>query len=265
MTPTGAPVYDDRTMNRLIALSYSPWSEKARWALLHHGITFREVEYVPMLGMPWLRAATRRWSGRVTVPTLLAEGQVYMDSWEIARWAEAHGQGVPLFPTEHHADITQWNARSERVMSAGRALATRRTANDALAQTEALPDFIPGAVRGVARPIATIGVRYFTNKYDLATGTDAERVEAIRNELVTLREALAGAETLWGPFTFAELAMAMALQFVAPVEGRRPRLKPATRLCWTQPELAAEFADLVAWRDQLFERHQPRARAEPAA
>ena len=244
-------------MNRLIALSYSPWSEKARWTLRHHRIDFRETEYVPMLGMPWLRAMTGRWSGRVTVPTLLADGQVYMDSWEIARWAETNGHGAPLFPTEHAAAIAHWNDRSERVMSAGRALATRRTANDAGAQMEALPPFIPGGVRGLARPVAAAGIRYFTNKYDLAAGTDAERIEAIRNELLALREALAGAETLWGPFTFAELSMAMALQFVAPVEGRRPSLKPATRRCWTQAELAAEFPDLLAWRDALLARHQP--------
>ena len=61
-------------MNRLVALSYSPWSEKARWALLHHGVPFREIEYVPILGTPWLRWVARRASGRVTVPTLLIVG-----------------------------------------------------------------------------------------------------------------------------------------------------------------------------------------------
>ena len=35
-------------MNELYGLSYSPWTEKARWALLHHRILFRYVEHAPM-------------------------------------------------------------------------------------------------------------------------------------------------------------------------------------------------------------------------
>jgi glutathione S-transferase len=245
-------------MNRLIALSYSPWSEKARWALRHHGVPHREVEYVPMLGTPWLRFTTRRFSGRVTVPTLLSEsGEVVMDSCDIARWAEGRGQGAPLFPAEHLDAILHWNDRSERILAAGRALATRRTSDDADAQLEALPAFIPGAVRNLARPMAQMGVRYFTLKYDTGTGTEAERLEGIHNELLALRQALSGGDTLWGPFTFAELSMAVALQFVEPVEGHRPTLAPATRRCWRQPELAREFADLLAWRDTVYARHQP--------
>jgi hypothetical protein len=34
-------------------------------------------------------------------------------------------------------------------------------------------------------------------------------------------------------------------------------MKPATRRTFTQPELAREFADLLAWRDAVFARHQP--------
>ena len=35
-------------MRTLYALPYSPWlSEKARWALDHHGIAYREVMYAP--------------------------------------------------------------------------------------------------------------------------------------------------------------------------------------------------------------------------
>lgn len=35
------------------------------------------------------------------------------------------------------------------------------------------------------------------------------------------------------------------------------RLGPATRAVWTQPALAAEFADLLAWRDGLYAAHRP--------
>jgi glutathione S-transferase len=50
--------------------------------------------------------------------------------------------------------------------------------------------------------------------------------------------------------------MAVLLQAVAPVADRYIRLGPATRQVWSQPELAAEFADLIAWRDTLYERHR---------
>ncbi len=37
---------------------------------------------------------------------------------------------------------------------------------------------------------------------------------------------------------------------------KRQRLKPATRRIWTNEPLAAEFADLVQWRDELLARHR---------
>ena len=244
-------------MHRLVALSYSPWSEKARWALLHHRVPFRETEYVPMIGVPLLRAFTRRWTGRVTVPAFRADsGELLTDSWEIARWAEAHGQGEPLFPAEHLAGIEAWNAASERIMAAGRALATRRVAGDSEALLEAVPGFVP---RSLARPLGEAGVRYFIGKYGLDAGTEAERTEAIRHELLRWRAALGGSDSVAGAFTYAEVAMAVALQFVKPAESRRPRLRPATARCWTLPVVAAELADLLSWRDRVLARHQPPA------
>jgi glutathione S-transferase len=50
--------------------------------------------------------------------------------------------------------------------------------------------------------------------------------------------------------------MASALQGVSAVADDYIPLGPATRAVWTQPELAAEFSDLVAWRDRLYERHR---------
>lgn len=242
-------------MHRLVALSYSPWSEKARWALLHHRVPFRETEYVPMVGVPMLRAFTGRWRGRVTVPAFRTDGgEVLTDSWDIARWAEAHGQGTPLFPSEHLPAIEAWNAASERVMAAGRALTTRRVAADREALLEAVPGFVPKALAG---PLGESGVGYFMRKYGLDAGSEAERTETIRHELKSWRAALGGSDTLAGALTHAEVAMALALQFVKPATAGRPRLKPATARCWTLPELSAEFADLLDWRDRLLANHQP--------
>jgi glutathione S-transferase len=37
-------------MIELVAVPYSPWSEKARWALDHHALPYRETAYQPLIG-----------------------------------------------------------------------------------------------------------------------------------------------------------------------------------------------------------------------
>ena len=42
-------------MPTLVGLAYSPWTQKARWALTHHGVPHDFESYVPTLGEPKLR------------------------------------------------------------------------------------------------------------------------------------------------------------------------------------------------------------------
>src|SRR5687768_3084143 len=100
-------------MQTLVGLSYSPWSEKARWALDHHHIPFTYEEYVPMLGEPALRLRLRKAFGKVSVPVLIDGKESYGDSYEIARFAERTGKGKPLFGAERESQIAAWNERSE--------------------------------------------------------------------------------------------------------------------------------------------------------
>jgi hypothetical protein len=51
-----------------------------------------------------------------------------------------------------------------------------------------------------------------------------------------------------GPEKFAAM--------VRPVRNAFIRLGPATRAAWTTPSLEARFADLLAWRDALYEKHR---------
>jgi glutathione S-transferase len=53
------------------------------------------------------------------------------------------------------------------------------------------------------------------------------------------------------------------MQGISPVDDRFVKLGPATRAAWTQAPLAAEYADLVAWRDKVYER-QRRSGRNPA-
>ncbi len=241
-------------MPRLISLSYSPWSEKARWALDHHGIAYDETEYMPMLGEPGLRFVTRRFTGKVTVPVYLDGDAVLGDSLDIARHAERIGRGTPLFPAKHEAAIREWSARSEEALAAARAIVLAKT----LASDDAKRELLPKRLRALGlAPMAAVGLSFVARKYAAPIEQiDAQRA-IVRSVLVLLRSALGGKHHVVGDaLTYADIAMAAAVQIVKPVDDRFIRLKPATRLCWTDDALAAELTDIVAWRDTLYDAHR---------
>jgi glutathione S-transferase len=244
------------TMAQLIALHYSPWTEKARWALDHHHIPYRFEHYVPMLGEPILRLRTGRLTGPATVPVLIDGDAVIFDSFAIARHAERNGSGAPLFPTAHLAEITRWNDRADGALAAGRALVVTNIAASRAAQAESLPGFIPEAIRPALTGMAQLGVRYLALKYSISR--DLERAEArMATTLDELRAALDGrAYLLDGELTYADIAAAMVLQGVRPVSDAFIRVGPATRACWTTPALESRYADLLEWRDQLYAKHR---------
>ena len=232
---------------KLVAISYSPWSEKARWALDHHGLSYREERYLSVVDEPMMRLRLRRWRGKITIPILFATKEVLTDSLEIARYADRHGHGPPLFPND---EVEAWNDASERALAAGRVLATLRVSKQPEALLEHVPsslDFLP---RPIARRVALQGVNYLRTKYSFEAEQAAEA--AIRQVLMELRGALREEEFLLGDFSYADIAMALALQFVAPVADRWIRLGPASRKCWTTPQLAEDFDDLVRWRDHIY-------------
>ena len=244
----------------LIALDYSPWSRKARWALDHHRLRYDYVEYLPMVGALYLRAKARRPFGLVTVPLLIQdelpqEPRLLRDSFDIARFADGVGREDSLAVEASRG----WNEASERMMSAGRALAAVAVLEEPRAQQEILPGQFPDPLRPVLRPVARLGARYLGRKYGFAPSERIEHRRTLHRGLMELRRALEGRDHLLERFSYADVAMAIALQFVQPVQGWIP-LAPVSRQCWTQEELAEEFDDLLAWRDELFARHAPWAR-----
>ncbi len=52
--------------------------------------------------------------------------------------------------------------------------------------------------------------------------------------------------------------MATLVQAVLPVADRFFRIDAAMRAVWTEPELVGEYADLIAWRDTIYQRHRGR-------
>jgi glutathione S-transferase len=245
-------------MIRLYQLSYSPWSERARWALDHHRVAHETVEHLPMLGEGALRIAARKPVGRVSVPLLVDGDRAIFDSFEIARYAEQVGLGEPLLPEASMAAIMRWNQIAEQVTGAGRSLVTARTLGDPETLVEALPPFIPARARGSLAPLAGLGARFLQYKYGYRGVTEPRARAAAREGLLEVREAIRGGRRhlIGDQLTYADIAAATALQFFKPVADLYVPLGPATRRTWFQPDIADEFADLVAWRDQLYAEHR---------
>jgi glutathione S-transferase len=251
-------------MVQLLALPYSPWSEKARWALDARRVPYAYRVYTPLLGEPALRLRLRRWTGPVTVPILIDDGGACIaDSADIARWADARGEGPRLFPPEHAADIEAFITLSERALAAGRALSLRRMLHDDDALREMVPRPLRRVSPGAAARIAKLGIARTLRKYPIArSGASPSDPRAaapiLEAALDELRRALAAAPksgdappTLLGHFTFADIAAAQALAFVdPPTTGLR--IGRSSRRTFTDESLRERYEDLVRWRDALY-------------
>jgi glutathione S-transferase len=237
----------------LVSLSYSPWSEKARWALDYHAIDYDKVAYTPMISTPGLRLRLRSLRGKVTVPILFDGDTVLRDSFDIARYADVHGTGSPLIPVSCEGDVMRWVQLGEEALAAARVLVTARIANDSQAKKESVPRLVPGFLKG---SLANMGIRYFERKYALGECELTAQRETVRHILNELGRCIEAPESLLcgDGFTFADIAMAVVLQAVVPVDERYIRLGEGTRRCWRDDQLADEFGDLVAWRDELYAR-----------
>jgi glutathione S-transferase len=202
-----------------------------------------------MLGEPLLRFRARNLRGPVSAPLLQSEGTRTMGAFAIAKVADARGLGPKLCSDERVPIIGE---QAEALMQLGRVLVTHRVSLDRDAKQEALVGVVPSLVRGMMTTLVDGAIFFLRRKYDY-NGDSLEADEAAFIErLHGLRELLGGRATLLDGFSYADIAMALALQAVKPVDDRYIPLGPATRRCWTQPRLDREFADLLEWRDTLY-------------
>ena len=236
----------------LIGIGYSPWTQKARWALDHHRLEYKYSEHLIMVGMPLLRLKTSRWLGSVTVPSLVGAERPLLDSFAIARWADERGAGSTLFPAEYTDAIELWNEKSDTLLNAARMLTTRELSENPTALAEALPFYLKPLPGSVA--VAKQAARYVMSQYSIP-GNERTWMELLRNGFIELREALGSKNYLLGEFTFADVAMAASIQAIQPPDPQYIPLGPVSQRCWTRPELVAEFQDLLHWRTQILEKH----------
>ena len=236
----------------LIALPYSPWSERARWALLHHRLLFVERAYLPMLGEPWLRLKSGSLWTKASVPLLLADGRPISDSVDIVKHADRHGSEAPLYPETLEDDLRSVSEQLEPVFHAGRA----RGIAELLKHEDLARSMLPRALRKMPLAAATsrLGSRYVARKYSVAFD---DPIPELRRGLVHIRKHLGGRDYAFGDLSYADILFATALQLVSPVAGDYIRIGSAVRKHWRIPELEEEFSDLVEWRDRIYARHRP--------
>ena len=235
----------------LYQIAYSPWSEKARWALDHHRIHCPYVEYLPMVGEPLMRLKLGRWRGKITVPLLVGDGWHLMDGHDIACWADEHGRGDSLRAKD--AEVTQWSDLSNTMLAAGRARTTERVAQSDAALLESVPKPI-NAIGKLSLPVGKYGARYLRRKYNFDEATSNQHLETLEQGCQSLRDALAGGDYLCGDFSFADVAMAVALTFVKPRDDHR--IGPESRPRWSEPTICADYPELLEWREAMYAKHR---------
>ena len=252
-------------MPELLQISFSPWSEKARWALDVSGFTYTKRAYQPLIGEPALRRLLKQWRGPVSVPVLRDGERVIAGTLDIVRYAAAQTGDTRLFPKGEEARVLHYAALSDKGMEAGRALAMRRV----IASPDALIELAPRPLQRlprVAQALGGVGARYVMHKYGGHRDAPAVHERTLTDALDALRFGLSESEsraeprTLLRELSFADIAMAQLLVSVRPpTDG--PRMGPALRAAFESPELAARYADLLGWRDALYAHHRrPRAR-----
>lgn len=100
---------------KLIAIPFSHYCEKARWALEHFNVAYEQASYLPMLHMPGVMWQTRMRLGQsektstpMSTPIVVTdEGEVIHDSAKIVRWASEKyaDERTTLYPAGDRAEI----------------------------------------------------------------------------------------------------------------------------------------------------------------
>jgi len=244
-------------MTTLYHIDVSPWSEKARWALDLNGIDYRKVSYNPLTTPLVMRLKTGNFFENVTLPVLVDGKARIMDSFDIAQWASENGKMKSLFPENEFVAIVQWNRLSEEGLSAGRALALSRLAQNRKAKFEQLPFDVPAPLQPLFMPLIENRLKAFGNRYKFSFN----HPQRYRADLDDVLEGLSRVlndkgNYVLGEFTFADIAMAQVLQFVSPVSNRYIAVPEGLKACMQDPELAEKYSDLIAWRDNLYQKHR---------
>lgn len=248
----------------LYGIPYSPWTVKALFALDHHGLPYRFVEHVPILGELRLRRLTKR--SDATVPLLVDGTTVVMGSEKIGEHADRLASSlegfVSLFPKGKEDEIRAWNATSETVLSVGRGLLLEALRKSPAGLEESLPAFVPRRVRPAFRFVAKGALSFIARKHRIVS--DTSRLERDVTPILRDLDRRVGDSSdgalpyLLGTFTFADVAMACALGAIRPTDHEPfvAALAPSAKAAWHREEVARAFPRVLAWRDRVYAAHR---------
>ncbi|MCB1201094.1 MAG: glutathione S-transferase family protein [Leptospiraceae bacterium] len=243
-------------MLQLYGLHYSPWTEKARWALDVSNLSYEYIEYLPMLTTPILAIRTGNLFGKITVPLLFTDTGHVSESMPIAQYAAKRGRDS-LFPSGKDKEIKKWNDLSETALRAARAMVIEKTARSHGAKQEALPALTPDGLRPVLTPVAELGLWYLRWKHHTSVVPIHEQKIILRKTLDEIARHLKdGRKFILDEFSFADICVAVIIQSIAPVGDHFLPLDKFTRDVWSEPDLAKEYKPLVDWRDTIYGNHR---------
>ena len=104
--------------------------------------------------------------------------------------------------------------------------------------------------------VALITLATFIDKYRMRDEAD-RHAAVLRRELDALAQALAGRRYVIGDsLTYADIAMALVMQGVQPVDSRYMARIPGVPADAYDPELPRRYAALLKWRDDLYAQHR---------
>ena len=242
-------------MATLYVIHHSPWSERARWALLHHKIAFEEREHVPLVGELTLRMRTPV-KGKASVPLLVEDDVAVQGSLAIGEWVDERGKKDKLFPEGSRETIKKLYDDVEDSLSAAREGFVRDLMTDAEAQLESLPPFLRSLP--FASLSAKLGTTFIASKYNARIGSVDDRMRA---GLRAVSEALGKKDYILGEsFSFADIVGTSIVQAIAPGDDKYLRIPPGTRRLWKHEKLQKEFPHLIEWRDRIYSKHRPKSK-----
>jgi glutathione S-transferase len=243
-------------MYDLIGMYFSPWTERARWALDYHKLLYRYIEYTTLLGQPLLRLKTGKMFSKVSVPLLITSSQRLNDSFDIAKFSDVDSRNSSLVPAPHVDEIKEWTDSAELALCSARIRATRRISASVEALADRLPGYTPGFLRKALAPMAYVATQYILRKYRLENDGNEQLLRNMDDFFDNAAKALNGRQCVFETFSFADIVIATSLQALVPVADRYIYLGAPSRKCMCEPDLATKYSSLVKWRDVVYEQYR---------
>ena len=190
----------------------------------------------------------------VSVPVLVLRDKTAIpDSTAIAKWAAAHSNRKLIIPPED--ELNKIITIADKVMNAGRFRVSTRCGEVGVIDDQDIPPplrILPGFIKSFTSKFI---YSYLTSKYSSAGWTVESCLQDMKTgltELNELRKANGGKFMVGNSLTFADIVTASALANLSPLPNGFSRTGPKLSKYWFERELAEEFKDFVAWRDQLY-------------